>query len=315
MFAGELIALEWFAGRWDRALELSRSAKQSAELTAAPTFLVWAWRTTALLEVDCGLVVEARATMQRGLALAEEIGSAFLAGLCRGPLGRLALALGDVDAAAAELEGLSDALRSGALHDPTNPIWSDAIETLIALGRLDEAIAHLDRQEQLARRLGGPWALAAAARGRGLLALAEGDPDGALGAFEHALTILGDRYPLDCGRTLLGLGAAHRKARRKRLAREAFAQALAVFDGLGAPLWAEKARAEMQRISGRRTSTELTETEHRVAALAGEGRSNKEIAAALFVSEHTVAAHLTHAYRKLGVRSRAALAHRLAAKE
>jgi DNA-binding CsgD family transcriptional regulator len=58
---------------------------------------------------------------------------------------------------------------------------------------------------------------------------------------------------------------------------------------------------------------ELTETETRVAALAGAGRSNKQIAAELFMSVHTVAAHLTHVYRKLGVHSRAQLSARLAA--
>jgi DNA-binding CsgD family transcriptional regulator len=86
-----------------------------------------------------------------------------------------------------------------------------------------------------------------------------------------------------------------------------------VFEEIGARLWAEKARSELKRISGRRrASGELTETERRVAALAAQGLSNKEIAAALFMSVHTVSAHLTRIYRKLGVRSRTALAHRLA---
>jgi DNA-binding CsgD family transcriptional regulator len=66
-------------------------------------------------------------------------------------------------------------------------------------------------------------------------------------------------------------------------------QALAIFEQLGAPLWAEKARAELRRIGGRAPSRgELTEAERRIAGLVAEGRTNREVAAALFVTEHTV---------------------------
>ena len=103
-----------------------------------------------------------------------------------------------------------------------------------------------------------------------------------------------------------------RQAQQKKAAREALEQALAIFEELGARLWAEKARAELRRISGRRdASDELTETERRVAELAAHGRTNKEIAAQLFMGVSTVEAHLSHVYRKLGVRSRTDLATRL----
>ena len=81
---------------------------------------------------------------------------------------------------------------------------------------------------------------------------------------------------------------------------------------MGAPLWAEQARAELARIGGRAPSRrELTEAERRIAALVAEGRSNREVAATLYVTEHTVEGALTRAYRKLGVRSRGELAARL----
>jgi DNA-binding CsgD family transcriptional regulator len=81
---------------------------------------------------------------------------------------------------------------------------------------------------------------------------------------------------------------------------------------LGAPLWAEKARAELRRIGGRASSPgELTEAERRIAVLVAEGRANRDVAAALFITEHTVEGALTRAYQKLGVRSRAELAARL----
>ena len=81
----------------------------------------------------------------------------------------------------------------------------------------------------------------------------------------------------------------------------------------GAELWARRAADELRRISGRRPAgAELTETELRVARLAAEGRANKEIAAAMFMSVHTVEAHLSRVYRKLGLRSRTGLARQAA---
>jgi len=113
---------------------------------------------------------------------------------------------------------------------------------------------------------------------------------------------------------LLAQGIALRHARRRRDARETIEEARAGFASLGAVLWEQKAVAELGRIGGRRAAgDELTPSEERVAALVAEGLSNKEAAAALFLTERTVEFHLTHVYRKLGVRSRAELARRLLA--
>jgi len=120
-------------------------------------------------------------------------------------------------------------------------------------------------------------------------------------------------YVFERGRTLLSLGVVRRQAMQKKAAREALEQALAVFEELDARLWADKARQELARIGGRRAGgDELTESESRVAELAAAGRSNKEIAAELFMGVSTVEAHLSHVYRKLGIRSRAGLGGRLA---
>ena len=115
---------------------------------------------------------------------------------------------------------------------------------------------------------------------------------------------LGLRF--DAARCLLALGRAQRRLRQWRAARDALGAAAARFDALGSPGWADLARAELARVGGRkpRADGELTQTEEQVAQLAAEGRTNKEIAHALFVTVHTVEAHLSSTYAKLGVRSR-----------
>ena len=117
--------------------------------------------------------------------------------------------------------------------------------------------------------------------------------------------------PFGRARALLALGIVRRRARQKRAARDAIEAALAGFEQLGAATWVEKARAELGRIGGRTREEGLTAAERRVAALVAEGRTNREVAAALFLGERTVASHLTHIYAKLGVRSRTELARTL----
>jgi DNA-binding CsgD family transcriptional regulator len=115
------------------------------------------------------------------------------------------------------------------------------------------------------------------------------------------------------GRTLLACGAVRRRARRRGAAREALQAALEIFEQQGAHQWARRASDELARISGRRPGgAELTATELEVARLAAMGRANKEIAAVLFMSVHTVEAHLSRVYRKLGVRSRTQLSNHAA---
>jgi DNA-binding CsgD family transcriptional regulator len=122
--------------------------------------------------------------------------------------------------------------------------------------------------------------------------------------------------PLDRGRTLLALGAAQRRAKRRREARETLEEALATFERIGAELWAERARGELRRISGRAaTPGALTPAEERVAALVAEGKTNREVAAALFLSERTVEGHLSHVFGKLGIKHRTEVAPALASRQ
>jgi DNA-binding CsgD family transcriptional regulator len=313
MILWPLTMLEWLAGRWQRALEHATAAYELTEQTQHPHARMWVGRVKALLEADLGLVDEARASAEEALAFTKGTSNEFFTIVTLGVLGRLELALGNLEAAGDYLRELPARFLAGGVNDPTAPLFADAIETLIALGEVEVARSYHEQYEVNAQRLGSPWALAAAERCRGLLAAAEGDATTAFEAFEQSLVeVESYPYPFERGRTLLYLGVVRRQAQQKRAARGTLEQALAIFEELGARLWAEKARAELKRISGRRApSDELTETERRVAELAAEGRTNKEIAAELFMGVSTVEAHLSHVYRKLGVR-RAELASRLA---
>jgi DNA-binding NarL/FixJ family response regulator len=115
--------------------------------------------------------------------------------------------------------------------------------------------------------------------------------------------------PFETARSWLVLGQIHRRAKRKRLAREALGRARDAFIALGAQLWIDRADAELRRIGGRTPSPfELTETEASIASLVARGLTNQEAAAALFLSPGTVQASLKRIYQKLGVRSRTELA-------
>jgi DNA-binding CsgD family transcriptional regulator len=304
--------LEWYAGRWDRALD---HAGILAHELGEPRGMYRAWvgRVQALVEADLGLVEEARASAEEGLRVSRSISFEYFVVLCLGVLGRVELALGNLEGAAGYLRDLPGRLLAGGLNDPSQPVWSDAIETLTTLGELELAGTYLESYELHAQRFGSPLAMEGVLRCRGLLTAAEGDLDRALATFELALSEQPEPvWPFERARTLLCLGMVRRQAQQKRAARETLEQALAIFEELGARLWAEKARAELKRISGRRTSAdELTETEQRVAELAAQGRTNKEIAAELFMGVSTVEAHLSRVYRKLGLRSRTELAGRI----
>jgi DNA-binding NarL/FixJ family response regulator len=118
--------------------------------------------------------------------------------------------------------------------------------------------------------------------------------------------------PFELARTELVLGTVQRRGRLKRTARGSLESALAIFEELEAPLWAGKARAELARIGGRASAgDELTPSERRIAELVAEGKTNKEVAAALVVADRTIESALTQIYRKLHVRSRTELARRL----
>jgi DNA-binding CsgD family transcriptional regulator len=118
--------------------------------------------------------------------------------------------------------------------------------------------------------------------------------------------------PFERARTLLLLGQLHRRRRHKPAASLVVAEAVRIFDDIGAAVWACRAREEQARLAGGDVAhLTLTPAEERVARRAADGLSNKEIAAELFLAPKTVEMNLSSAYRKLGIRSRAQLHTRL----
>jgi DNA-binding CsgD family transcriptional regulator len=114
--------------------------------------------------------------------------------------------------------------------------------------------------------------------------------------------------PFERARTQLLLGQLQRRHRRRDAAMVALQEALHTFDELGTAIWAEQVKAELARGGlGRRGSEALTATEERVAELAASGMTNRDVAAALFISPKTVEVNLSRIYRKLNIRSRAEL--------
>jgi DNA-binding CsgD family transcriptional regulator len=230
-------------------------------------------------------------------------------------LGFVELSLGDASSALAFLRRSYELRDADTLDPGERPELGDLLEALISVGELDEAEEVLTTWQERAALLDRGWALAILARCRGLLLAARADLDAAFASFERSLvehTRTTD--PFQHARTLLALGRTQRRAKKRGDARETLEEALARFERLGAPLWAEQTRAELTRIGGRSPSNgELTEAESRIAMLVAEGRTNREVAAALFLTVHSVETTLTRVYRKLEVRSRAELAHLFAA--
>ena len=193
----------------------------------------------------------------------------------------------------------------------------DLVEALVAAGRLDEAEQASERLTADAARNQVPTALADADAAAAVVAAARGDFATAQERFAAAVAVQREydvRY--EVARTLLAAGSAARRSGARTEARQHLEAAHALFDGMGAAIWSRRADEELQRVVGRRRPTEtdqLTPTERQVAELVVAGKTNAEIAAALFVSVRTVESNLTRTYRKLGVRSRTELARHPAA--
>jgi len=268
----------------------------------------------AFIAAHRGDAEDCRVLASEAISVGERRSLKVAAIIGRSAIALLELSLGAHARVKAELAELERELTAAGAGNPGGMRFvPDYTEALVGLGELDLARSVIGRYEAHAVRLDRPAARASALRCRGLIDAAGGDRDGALRAFAAALE-QHDRLllPIDRARTLMAQGAVLRRAKQKSAARAVLNEALAGFTTAGAKLFAEATERELSRISGRAASLGgLTPSERRVAELVAAGQSNRQVAAALFVTERTVEGHLSRVYAKLGVRSRSQLARRL----
>lgn len=228
-------------------------------------------------------------------------------------LSTLELGLENWEAAAEHVEAALAAQATMLSESNVFGFLSSGVEAHAACGNLERADELATRLEADAARNPTAPLQFAAWQTRGVVQAAAGDLEGAMQSLQLAVAAM-ESLPvkLEPARALLHLGRAQRRARRLAEARVTLNRALELFDDIGASLLAGQTRRELARIPGRRAQDpdELTETERRIADLVAEGRTNKEVAAALSLTVKTVEVTLTRVYRKLGVRSRSELARR-----
>jgi DNA-binding NarL/FixJ family response regulator len=309
-----LAITETWAGNFELARRHALSASRLAADVGTPFPTLLSDEALALVEAHLGNLDEVRAIVARPRPMPS---SATRHGtlLFRAALGLVELSLGNNEAADVQLQaGLQAAERVACREPGMHRMHGNAAEAAVALGDLERAERIGIFLEEHGERAHHRWSLATAARVRALVAGARGDLEAALAAAKQAL----ERHeeppmPFEQARTLLVKGRLERRARRRGRAKESFEQAREIFERCGARLWADHARAELERIGLRRTSgADLTEGERRVAELAAQGLTNRQVAAALFMSPKTVEANLSRAYQKLNVGSRAELGARMA---
>jgi DNA-binding CsgD family transcriptional regulator len=309
-----LAELDCWTGDWERGYERAIAADGLAIQTGQRAIRPPTCYAAGLIAAHLGRVDEARTYANEGAMAGIEAGLPIGVGANVAVLGFLELSLGHPDRAHELLGPLVAAGRAGGLDDPASVWWlPDEIEALVQLGELSQATALIDWLDASSQAVDRPSGLAAAARGRALVAAAEGRTDDALEACGDALRE-GERtsVPFQQARTLFTKGQIARRARKWGAARTALLGALGELEGLGAELWGARTRDELARIGGRPpTPTDLSEGERQIAELVAAGRTNREVADVLFVSPRTVSASLGRVYRKLGVTSRTEMASRL----
>jgi DNA-binding CsgD family transcriptional regulator len=302
------------AGRWDVAIADGQEgivlARQLGDKENTNITMQLARVAAARGEED-----SCRERVTECIRLAEEHGVVTTGTTAYAVLGALELGLGRLSGAIETLEAATAEVERLGLHDRETSPHPDLVEALVRSGRRDEAGSVLERYAERARGGTPVWGGALVARCRGMLA---GDEEEAAAHFEEALALhsrVEDRF--QHARTLLAFGERLRRAGERRDARERLRAALELFEGLGAAPWRDRTEQEL-RASGAKlrraaeSGDELTPQELQIALQVAEGKANKEVAAAMFLSTKTVEFHLSRIYRKLDITSRAELIRRYA---
>jgi DNA-binding CsgD family transcriptional regulator/peptidoglycan hydrolase-like protein with peptidoglycan-binding domain len=312
-----LAELDFRAGRWPSALDRAEAAASVVDDAGEAWLVALPHGVAATVLASSGQFAEAEA----------HIGAAHAAAEATGMLGsqlwshharlRTAAARGD-HALVATLGDEVTARRWDTIPESLHPWRAAYVESLVALGRLDDAGRAADALAGAAARLPADVALATdSARAAGLVAAARGDHDAADVAFAAGLA-LPATAPFERGQLALATAGHRRRTGRRRAAADLLAEAADQFEALGAEPWVDRCAREVERCGLRprdratARDADLTAQERLVAHLVATGLTNREVAAELVISAKTVEHHLGRVYAKLGLRSRTELAAHLA---
>jgi DNA-binding CsgD family transcriptional regulator/HEPN domain-containing protein len=303
-------------GRWPAALAWAEEAVELSREMVGGAMLASSLAALAQVEASMGRIEQTRAHAEESLAICKQLNAWAVEPEPVLALASLALSLGEHETAVGVWKQTTVDIREWVLEPGWEHLDDVMIEASVRAGRHAQAERELEDLQQKASRTGRTWALAVAARCRGLLApVAEIDEHFQDALRWHSRTPL----PFARARTELCYGERLRRARRRTDAREQLVRASATFHALGAKIWAQRAEGELAAAGYNRRSptthspwAELTAAETRVAQVIVEGATYDEAASALFVSPRTVESHLRQIYRKVGVRSRSELTRRLA---
>lgn len=310
------ILVEIWRGQFAEAALLAEDTMQLAQQLGGDLPLSVALTGRAVLAAYQGRVDDSRADIDEARAANRRCGSDRLGEWPATALGFLEVSLGDYRAA---LDAIGPLLRKVGPEPTTTEIIAasfipDAVEAMVALGQLEPAERLVSAVERNGGRLRRDWMLAVGGRGRGMILAARGDVVAAVDAVGRAMAAH-ERLPMpfERARTQLLLGRLQRRQRRKDVSAASFHAAMETFEQLGTPLWADRVRAELGRASDRAgRKAALSPSERRVAELAASGMTNRDIAAAMYISPKTVESNLARIYAKLGIRSRAELGRHVA---
>ncbi|MGZ5353559.1 MAG: LuxR C-terminal-related transcriptional regulator [Actinomycetota bacterium] len=276
----------------------------AGELVGDPGFAASAFVQLGEIRRRVGDLAGAEAAFER----AQELGDDPQPGLAL-----VRLSQGNADAARSALR----LALSGAFHPPARArLLAAQVEAAVAAGAIDEARESASELQTMADGIDLPAFAAAAATAAGSLALAEDDVAGALDALRRATATWNElRLPYETARARALLGRALLAGGDEDAARRELRAALAAFERLGAAGDVAEVRAVLD--GGRALPAGLTAREAQVLRLVAAGKTNRDIAVELVISEHTVGRHLQNIFAKLGVSSRSAATafafeHRLA---
>jgi DNA-binding CsgD family transcriptional regulator len=307
-----LATLDLLSGRWNSALAEAHEAVRLIEETGWATYRPTGLSVLARVEAGMGRP-ECPVHAEAARRAAVEINALPTAAHASAALGLFRLGQGEYAEAAADME---QSLRlAGATAAPLLRVQliPDLIEASVRAGRMRGLGVLVDELEDIAGRSGRNSTQALAARCRGFVDRVEPEEH-----FRRALVHHHSGTPLfDEARTQLCLGELLRRRKRRGEARRRLTIARDAFVTLGAAPWARRAEADLVATGGTphtgdgSAAEHLTPQELQVALAAARGLSNAEVAGALFLSIKTIEFHLSNVYRKLGVRSRTQLVHRL----